>query len=142
MPRTQVLGGKTKPDASAELAFQLGEKRVQLGLGMSAVAVHNKSGKREDVVVYFGIIDFLQVSRVGAARVERLRHCLGGVSVSLKPSHLRPLTLTPNIFQEYSSIKKAEHLLKSIRYDSHSISVVNPRVYAGRFQDFMERIFV
>ena len=99
----QVLGGKTKHDTSAELAFQLGEKRVQLGLGMSAVAVNNKSGQRENVVVYFGIIDFLQ---------------------------------------EYSPIKKAEHFLKSIRYDSHAISVVNPIVYADRFQEFMEKTFV
>ena len=43
----------------AELAFRLGEKNVRLGLGMSAVASH-KSGKREDVVAYFGVIDFLQ----------------------------------------------------------------------------------
>lgn len=56
----QLLGSK-KEDAGAELAFQLGEKREQLGLGMAAVAVHRQTGKQEEVVVYFGIIDFLQV---------------------------------------------------------------------------------
>lgn len=51
---------RNKGDAGAELAFQLGEKRVQLGLGMAAAAVHTQSGQQEDAVVYFGIIDFLQ----------------------------------------------------------------------------------
>jgi hypothetical protein len=47
--------------AGEELAFQLGEKRVQLGLGMQAKAIHKDSGLGEDAVVYFGIIDYLQV---------------------------------------------------------------------------------
>jgi hypothetical protein len=46
--------------AGEELAFQLGEKRVQLGLGMQARAVHKDTGLAEEVVVYFGIIDYLQ----------------------------------------------------------------------------------
>lgn len=40
--------------------------------------------------------------------------------------------------QAYSSFKKAEHALKSVRYDSKSISVVNPELYAQRFTDFMQ----
>jgi hypothetical protein len=52
--RGRNLGGE-------ELAFQLGEKRVQLGLGMQAKAIHKETGISEDVVVYFGIIDYLQV---------------------------------------------------------------------------------
>ena len=47
--------------AGEELAFRLGEKRVQLGLGMEARAIHKASGSAEDVLVYFGIIDYLQV---------------------------------------------------------------------------------
>lgn len=53
-----------KTDQNDELAFQLGEKRVQLGVGMQAKAIHKASKVSEDVVVYFGIIDFLQVRPV------------------------------------------------------------------------------
>ena len=57
-----VLQGKNdKADHNDELAFQLGEKRVQLGVGMQAKAIHKASKVSEDAVVYFGIIDFLQV---------------------------------------------------------------------------------
>ena len=52
-----------------ELAFQLGEKRVQLGVGMEARAIHKDSGIAEDVVVYFGIIDYLQVRRWKALKL-------------------------------------------------------------------------
>jgi hypothetical protein len=55
--------------AGEELAFQLGEKRVQLGLGMQAKAIHKDSGLVEDVVVYFGIIDYLQVCTPASLRV-------------------------------------------------------------------------
>lgn len=58
-----VQGKNDKTDQNDELAFQLGEKRVQLGVGMQAKAVHKASQVSEDVVVYFGIIDFLQVRR-------------------------------------------------------------------------------
>lgn len=34
---------------------------MQLGLGMQAKAIHKHTGAVEDVVVYFGIIDYLQV---------------------------------------------------------------------------------
>ena len=47
--------------ATEELAYRLGEKRLQLGLGMEARAIHKASGSAEDVLVYFGIIDYLQV---------------------------------------------------------------------------------
>jgi hypothetical protein len=53
---------KMTTEQNDELAFQLGEKRVQLGVGMQAKAIHKASKVAEDVVVYFGIIDFLQVS--------------------------------------------------------------------------------
>jgi uncharacterized protein (UPF0128 family) len=56
-----VQGKKEKTEQSEELAFQLGEKRIQLGLGMQAKAIHKSTGLAEDVVVYFGIIDYLQV---------------------------------------------------------------------------------
>lgn len=56
-----VKGKKSKVDQGDEFAFRLGEKRVQLGVGMQAKAVHKATGLAEDVVVYFGIIDFLQV---------------------------------------------------------------------------------
>jgi Phosphatidylinositol-4-phosphate 5-Kinase len=41
--------------------------------------------------------------------------------------------------QVYSDAKKAEHALKSMRYDGDAISVVDPRLYAKRFTDFMRR---
>ena len=59
-----VQGKKSKVDQGDEFAFRLGEKRVQLGVGMQAKAVHKATGLAEDVVVYFGIIDFLQVCDV------------------------------------------------------------------------------
>ena len=101
----QVLGSRKEhanDSRDAELAFRLGEKNVRLGVGMSAVA-RFRSGTTENVVVYFGIIDFLQ---------------------------------------GYTAVKKAEHVLKAIRYSGSSVSVVNPRFYCQRFLDFMKTIFV
>ena len=83
--------------AGEELAFKLGEKRVQLGLGMQAKAIHKKTGAVEDVVVYFGIIDYLQVrcsmriacsmvvdlrQQLVSAPVQRSRRCLVGAHSS------------------------------------------------------------
>jgi 1-phosphatidylinositol-4-phosphate 5-kinase len=39
--------------------------------------------------------------------------------------------------QEYNTFKRAEHALKSVRYDGSTVSVVDPSVYARRFTDFL-----
>lgn len=44
--------------------------------------------------------------------------------------------------QAYSTLKRAEHAVKSIRYDGKAISVVEPNLYAKRFTDFIrEAVF-
>lgn len=45
----------------------------------------------------------------------------------------------PLSVQEYSSVKWAEHALKSLRYDGNSVSVVDPETYANRFTSFMRQ---
>ena len=45
----------------------------------------------------------------------------------------------PLYVQEYSSVKWAEHALKSLRYDGSTVSVVDPETYANRFTSFMRQ---
>ena len=47
-----------------------------------------------------------------------------------------------NCVQEYDVTKKVEHFYKSLQYDSHSISAVNPTLYASRFQKFANATFI
>lgn len=80
-PRAQNLGKKReKQDGGAELAFRLGETRVALGAGMEAKARHLATGETEDVVVFFGIIDFLQ-----ARTAYLLHHIVPGILCLLRP---------------------------------------------------------
>lgn len=44
--------------------------------------------------------------------------------------------------QEYNMSKRFEHSFKSLSHDGSTISAVNPRAYANRFQDFMMKVFV
>ena len=46
-----------------------------------------------------------------------------------------------DILQEYNMGKKLEHAYKSLQFDSHSISAVDPASYSRRFQRFMHDIF-
>ncbi|KAJ3672951.1 hypothetical protein LUZ60_006325 [Juncus effusus] len=46
-----------------------------------------------------------------------------------------------DILQEYNLKKKAEHALKSLKFDPSSISAVEPRFYAQRFISFLEKVF-
>jgi 1-phosphatidylinositol-4-phosphate 5-kinase len=46
-----------------------------------------------------------------------------------------------DILQEYNVSKKLEHALKSIRFDSVSISAIDPLPYSRRFQEFLQKIF-
>ncbi|GJP37977.1 hypothetical protein CLOM_g22421 [Closterium sp. NIES-68] len=46
-----------------------------------------------------------------------------------------------DILQEYDVTKKVEHLYKSLQYDGHSISAVNPSLYARRFRSFIYATF-
>jgi hypothetical protein len=61
------------------------------------------------------------------------RHMLGWRSGRARDSH------SVACVQAYSSLKRTEHGLKSIRYDGKAISVVEPGLYAKRFVDFMRR---
>lgn len=50
--------------ATDEIAHRLGQKRVHLGMNMAATALPvgaDKSTAPDDVILYFGIIDILQV---------------------------------------------------------------------------------
>ncbi|KAH9310421.1 hypothetical protein KI387_025456 [Taxus chinensis] len=46
-----------------------------------------------------------------------------------------------DILQDYDIAKRLEHAYKSLQFDSHSISAVDPKLYSKRFQDFINRIF-
>ncbi|CAN0878564.1 Phosphatidylinositol 4-phosphate 5-kinase 8 [Linum grandiflorum] len=46
-----------------------------------------------------------------------------------------------DILQEYNARKKAEHAYKSIRFDSVTISVVEPHLYSNRFIDSLQKVF-
>ncbi|KAJ1921686.1 Phosphatidylinositol-4-phosphate 5-kinase [Mycoemilia scoparia] len=42
-----------------------------------------------------------------------------------------------DILTPYNTVKRVEHIAKSVRYDRHTISAVNPRYYGLRFLRFM-----
>ncbi|BBN06068.1 1-phosphatidylinositol-4-phosphate 5-kinase [Marchantia polymorpha subsp. ruderalis] len=46
-----------------------------------------------------------------------------------------------DILQEYDISKRIEHAYKSLQFDASSISAVEPRLYAKRFQEFIQRTF-
>lgn len=49
-----------------------------------------------------------------------------------------------DFLQEYNLLKKIEHQVKTKAQckDKHGISAVNPKEYAQRFVDFLEKVFV
>ncbi|XP_031482396.1 phosphatidylinositol 4-phosphate 5-kinase 9-like isoform X3 [Nymphaea colorata] len=46
-----------------------------------------------------------------------------------------------DILQAYNMKKKLEHAVKSLQFDSCSISAVDPKLYAARFKKFIEYVF-
>lgn len=46
-----------------------------------------------------------------------------------------------DVFQTYNIVKRVEHVYKSLKFSSGSISAVNPQFYARRFQEFICKIF-
>lgn len=44
-----------------------------------------------------------------------------------------------DILQEYNIKKKIEHTYKSIKFDPLTISVTDPKVYAERFINFLDK---
>ncbi|RWR75004.1 Phosphatidylinositol-4-phosphate 5-kinase [Cinnamomum micranthum f. kanehirae] len=46
-----------------------------------------------------------------------------------------------DILQEYNMSKKVEHAVKSIQFDSLSISAVDPMFYSQRFLEFIQKVF-
>lgn len=46
-----------------------------------------------------------------------------------------------DILQDYDISKKLEHAYKSLQFNPHSISAVDPKLYSKRFQDFICRTF-
>ncbi|CAL2236346.1 unnamed protein product [Prunus armeniaca] len=46
-----------------------------------------------------------------------------------------------DILQEYNVKKKVEHAYKSLQFDPQSISAVEPKLYAKRFINFLEKVF-
>ncbi len=129
-------GGRQQTTAAEALALRLGQSRVQLGLNLPAKRLPGRSSSQEkgqereeameDVVLYFGIIDILQVGcRIFI--VMRMPFLTGA---------LHALT------QNFNPAKRLEHHVKAIVHDSHSISVTDPKAYATRFKAFMNRVFV
>lgn len=53
----------------------------------------------------------------------------------------QPLILPGGTTQEYNSHKVMEHYLRSMYYDSHTISAVDPTEYARRCSGFLNEIF-
>lgn len=47
-----------------------------------------------------------------------------------------------DILQEYNASKKVEHAFKSLTHDGQTISSVDPRFYARRFQQYLRKVFV
>ncbi|CAB4267775.1 unnamed protein product [Prunus armeniaca] len=43
--------------------------------------------------------------------------------------------------EEYNVKKKVEHAYKSLQFDPQSISAVEPKLYAKRFINFLEKVF-
>lgn len=46
-----------------------------------------------------------------------------------------------DILQEYNLKKKVEHAYKSLKYDPLKVSAVEPKLYARRFINFLEKVF-
>jgi 1-phosphatidylinositol-4-phosphate 5-kinase len=46
-----------------------------------------------------------------------------------------------DILQNYSLAKRIEHAYKACYFDSNGISAVEPKLYAKRFQKFIQKIF-
>ena len=46
-----------------------------------------------------------------------------------------------DILQEYKVKKKVEHACKSLKFDPLSISIVEPKLYAKRFVNFLHKVF-
>jgi 1-phosphatidylinositol-4-phosphate 5-kinase len=44
-----------------------------------------------------------------------------------------------DILQEYTVKKKIEHTYKSLHYDPMTVSVIEPKIYAERFINFMDK---
>ncbi|KAJ4824455.1 hypothetical protein Tsubulata_026809 [Turnera subulata] len=47
-----------------------------------------------------------------------------------------------DIYQSYSVAKRIGKCYKSLKYDSKSISAVNPKLYSSRFQNFLKEMFL
>lgn len=46
-----------------------------------------------------------------------------------------------DILQEYNMRKRIEHTCKSLQYDPMSVSAVEPKLYANRFTNFLQKVF-
>ncbi|KAK4784774.1 hypothetical protein SAY86_019142 [Trapa natans] len=108
-------------------AFSLGDRevdlllpgtarlRVQLGVNMPAQANHKLQQKKED-------------DHSAEAELFEVYDVVLYMGVI-------------DILQEYNLKKKAEHAYKSLHYDPLEISVVEPKFYAKRFINFLEKVF-
>ena len=79
----------------------------------------------EEVVLYMGIIDILQVQR----RTHKF-HLFMVKIILISPRRAA-------IPQDFNARKLFERGFKSILHDSYAISVAPPKLYATRFYDFM-----
>lgn len=81
------------------------------------------------------------------ARADRRPHVGGKLSNLKEEQHLEEAYDVVlyfgiiDILQEYDMGKKLEHAYKSLHFDAHAISAVDPSMYSRRFQDFICQIF-
>uniref|UniRef100_A0A6N2KHW3 Phosphatidylinositol 4-phosphate 5-kinase n=2 Tax=Salix TaxID=40685 RepID=A0A6N2KHW3_SALVM len=116
-PGPHIRGDTLKADSLGEEADLFlpgtGRLRVQLGVNMPAQASHK-----------------LTQDEVDSAEIELFEV----YDVVLYMGII-------DILQEYRVKKKVEHACKSLKFDPLSISIVEPKLYAKRFVNFMHKVF-
>ncbi len=124
----------------------MGQSRVALGVNMQATCRPNSDvmgGMPEEAVLYFGIIDILQVREcVCVCEYKEWIQSPPSTFFHTYESCSPPSLLSLPCAQSYVPSKRLEHRLKALVHDSHSISVTDPIRYSKRFQDFMKKVFV
>ncbi|KAF9685022.1 hypothetical protein SADUNF_Sadunf03G0011100 [Salix dunnii] len=117
-PGPHIRGDALKADSTGEKEADLflpgtGRLRVQLGVNMPAQASHK-----------------LMQDDVDSAEIELFEV----YDVVLYMGII-------DILQEYKVKKKVEHACKSLKFDPLSISIVEPKLYAKRFVNFLHKVF-
>ncbi|XP_068641173.1 phosphatidylinositol 4-phosphate 5-kinase 8-like isoform X2 [Aristolochia californica] len=118
LPGSHIRGGTLRAPSTGDKEVDLllpgtGRLRVQLGINMPAQAIKRlqHDGSNSGAEDRFEVYDVVLY--------------LGII----------------DILQEYNITKKIEHACKSLQFDPMTISAVEPKFYAKRFIDFLEKVF-